>query len=304
VNRLFVMGALVLAAGCASMGPLEATGILGDKPSYLEAVTENVPNRQAIVRRIWTPGLDEGWVPQGLTIADRFVLVAAYHPMPDLKSNTGPCRVFRLERSSGLAAGHFDMPVGACTHAGGLAYLGGGKLLLADTRQIFLVDLDRALATQRAEGAMKSLKLGGELRGSYAGFDGRDPWIGTWTKKEVEAHMYRLPVRLFDEHDGGSIDNRQAAEVRPVPLEVQGAAFDAQGRVWVSASNSHWGKLYRLDVNGHAEAEWPMTAGLEDLAFDSDGLLWGVSESGTRKYIGWETKFPFVMAIDVTRLVK
>lgn len=45
-----------------------------------------------------------------------------------------------------------------------------------------------------------------------------------------------------------------------------------------------------------------MVAGLEDLDFDARGRLWGVSESGTRKYIDWPTRFPFVIAIDTGRL--
>ena len=289
---------LVLAA-CATPAALT---ILGDKPTYLEATSEGVPNQQAIAQRIWTPGLDEGWVPQGLTVVDAFVLVAAYHPSPDLKSNTGPCRVFRLDRASGKSAGHFDMPTAACTHAGGLAWLGQGKLLLADTRQIFLIELDRALATNRAEGAMKSLKLAGDLRGSFAAFDGRDPWIGTWTKESAQSRMYRFDVQLFEQRDGRSIDERLATDVIPIPVESQGAAFDARGKVWTSASNGKWGKLYRLDRQGAVEAEFPMVSGLEDLCFDAEGRLWGVSESGTRKYLSWETRFPFVFAVDVAKL--
>ena len=284
------------------MGATQRTGILGEKPTYLEATTE-VPNQQAIVQRAWTPGLDEGWVPQGLTVAGRFVFVAAYHPMPDLKSNTGPCRVWRLEKSSGRAAGHFDMPVGACTHAGGLAWLEGGRLVLADTRQVFLVDLDRALATERAEGAMKSLKLAGDLRGSFAAAEGNALWIGTWTKDAVaKSRMYRLDPALFESRDGQSIDDRVAGESIPVPLESQGAAFAKDGTLWTSSSNGRWGKLYHLARDGRELAVHEMTAGLEDLDFDADGMLWAVSESGTRKYMSWPTKFPFVFAIDVKRL--
>jgi hypothetical protein len=283
--------------------PPAPDGLLGQKPSYLEAATAGVPNEAAIARRIWTPGLDDGWVPQGLTVAGSDVLVAQYHPSPDLKANTGPCRVVRLDRSSGRATGTFDLPVGACTHAGGLAYLGGNRLLLADTRRLFLVDISRAFSTGHAEGAMKSLKLEGALRGSFAGFDGRDPWIGTWTKKAPESRMYRFDAQLFDQRDGRAIDDTMVAEVRPIPLESQGLAFDGQKRAWLSASNSKWGKLYRVASDGRVEADYDMTVGLEDLEFDDTGALWGVSESGTRKYMGWAAHFPFVFAIDLARLV-
>ena len=35
-----------------------------------------------------------------------------------------------------------------------------------------------------------------------------------------------------------------------------------------------------------------MVAGLEDLTVDDDGRLWGLSESGTRKYMNWDTSSP------------
>ena len=44
-----------------------------------------------------------------------------------------------------------------------------------------------------------------------------------------------------------------------------------------------------------------MVAGLEDLAFDGR-KLWGLSESGTRKYLHWPTRFPFIFEIDVAKL--
>jgi hypothetical protein len=175
--------------------------------------------------------------------------------------------------------------------------------MLADTRTIFRVDLERALSSGRAEGAMKSLKLAGDLRGSFAAFDGTDPWVGTWTKDAVaKSRMYRLSAALFDSLDGQSIDDKHATGSIPIPLESQGAAFDRDGSVWTSASNGKWGKLHHLARDGRVLATYGMTAGLEDMDFDAQGRLWAVSESGTRKYLSWPTRFPFVFAVDVARL--
>ena len=88
----------------------------------------------------------------------------------------------------------------------------------------------------------------------------------------------------------------------PVPLEAQGAVFDQAGNLWVSASNSRWGKLYRLDRKGNVKAEYPMVAGLEDLTVDDAGQLWGLSESACMSTWAWETKFPFIFRIDVPAL--
>ncbi|MEZ0306991.1 MAG: hypothetical protein ACAH21_03645, partial [Ramlibacter sp.] len=151
-------------------------------------------------------------------------------------------------------------------------------------------------------GASKAVKITGELRGSYATFDGKDFWIGTWTKEQPKARMFRLDPNLFDNFDGQTVKEDRAVESIPVPLEAQGAAFDKAGNLWVSASASKWGKLYKLDRQGNVKAEYEMVAGLEDLTVDSSGRLWGLSESGTQKYMSWDTKFPFIFTIDITKL--
>ncbi|MFT4195871.1 hypothetical protein [Ottowia sp.] len=294
--------ALVLfAAGCVTAPAGDPAR--GAAPGYLGAATLDVPNADALRRRIWVPGLDEGYVPQGLASAPGGVLyVSAYRPMPDLKANGGPCRVFRVDAGSGAVTGRFDVPPGACTHAGGLVLAGPGRLLLADTRRLFLIDLARALASGGTEGAARTLKLGGALRGAYAAFDGRDPWIGTWTREPGAARMYRLPASLFDTLDGQTISEAQALESLPVPLEAQGAAFDREGGLWLSASNGRWARLYRLDRQGQVQAGYPMVPGLEGLAVDEAGRLWSLSESGARKYLHWAVRFPFVFQIDTARL--
>lgn len=301
-KRGALAGALLAAmalAGCAVSGGDRA---MGTRPTYLESVTDAVPNAAALSHRIYTPALDDGYVPQGLTAAGAYLFVSSYKPTPDLKANTGPCRVFRIEMATGRAAGGFDIPPGTCTHSGGLAYAGHGKLFLADTRQVFMIDLDKALAGGTSAGASRAVKITGELRGSYATHDGKDAWIGTWTKDAAKARMFRLDPRLFDDHDGQTVKEDRALESIPVPLEAQGAAFDKAGNLWISASNSKFGKLYRLDRQGNVKAEYDMVPGLEDLAVDDAGRLWSLSESGTRKYLHWETKFPYIFQIDPGKL--
>ena len=289
---------------CASLAACAAppTDVQGTKPSYLDAVSASVPNQDAIGQRVWTPGIEEGYIPQGLTVAGDSVLVATYHAV-DPKASTGPCRIYKVDIASGATTGWFDMPPVGCGHAGGLAYLGAGQLMVADTRQLYRVDLERAFATHDTQGAMRgTLKLAGLLRGSFAAFDGRDAWIGTWTREPSEARMFRLATSLFDSHDGQSIREDVALASIAIPKEVQGAAFDKDGRLWLSASGSKWGKVYRVDATGRVEAEHAMVAGVEDIDFDASDGLWAVSESGTRKYMNWETRFPFVFRIDVGKL--
>lgn len=42
-----------------------------------------------------------------------------------------------------------------------------------------------------------------------------------------------------------------------------------------------------------------MVPGLEGLAVDDAGRLWSLSESGTRKYLSWDTKFPYIFQINI-----
>lgn len=299
MKKMVWIGAAVAAlAGCAAPG----VGELGSRPSYLESVTAAVPNAGALRERIWIPGLEQDFVPQGLSSDGPYLFVSSYKPTPDLKANTGPCRVFRIEAATGRPAGHFDIPAGTCTHAGGLGYAGRGKLFLADTRTLFLIDVDKALASGTSAGASRSVKIAGQLRGSFGAFDGRHAWIGTWTKEQPKARMFRLDLALFDRFDGQTIQEDQALESIPIPLEAQGATFDRSGQLWLSASNGRMGKLYRLDRQGTVLAEYAMPAGLEDLTVDDQGRLWGMSESGTRKYLAWETRFPFLFRIDTANL--
>lgn len=301
ITRLVAAAIVAVLCGCASVG--DGADIGGTPPSYLEKLTAPVPNQQAMGRRFWTPELDDGFVPQGVTIAEGALFVSSYHPMPDLKSNTGPCRVFRIDMGTGSITGSFDLPPGECTHSGGLAYLGDGQLLLADTRQLFRIDIAKALASGQATGAMKAVKIAGELRGSFAGADGGEAWIGTWTKDQQHAQLWHLKPGFFDEFDGQAVDEKRGAvESVPIPLEVQGLAFDGAGDPWVTASNSKWGKLYHLDRQGNIKGQYEMVAGLEDIEFDELGRLWGLSESGTRKYMNWGTHFPNIFEIDVTKL--
>lgn len=115
--------------------------VLGTKPAYLTVDPSSVPNTQAITRMIWAPGLDDGYVPQGLTVAEGAILLSAYKST-DPKVGTGPCRVFRIAPDTGAYTGFFDLPP-ECGHAGGLAYLGKGSLVVSDTRRLYRIECTR-----------------------------------------------------------------------------------------------------------------------------------------------------------------
>ena len=76
------LGAAVLAPGplSAQPAPLPVSardGIPGDAPRYTDRALSAVPNEAAMPRRFWAPGLNEAYVPQGLTVLGEEILVAA-----------------------------------------------------------------------------------------------------------------------------------------------------------------------------------------------------------------------------------
>jgi len=276
--------------------------LLGKKPSYVLSRPDPVPNEKAIITRIWAPGLDDGYVPQGVAIAEGAILISTYqstHPVQD----TGPCRVFRIDPKTGGTTGQFDLPT-ECGHAGGMEYVGNNVIYVVDTRRLFKIDLSRALQDENTNNSLiKSVKLSGDLKGSFLGFDGSDLWIGVYSKTK-DAKIYRMPQSVIDKtQEGETIKPEQAGTALPVSPASQGAAFDKQGNLWLTQSSSKFGRLQTIDSkDGKVLAEYNMVIGVEDITFDEEGRLWSVSEAGTRRWLKWKTLFPIIFQMDLEKL--
>ncbi|MDB5759413.1 MAG: hypothetical protein JWM30_2702 [Burkholderia sp.] len=286
-----------LLALCCHAG---AADVLGTRPAHLGAELPAVPNADAVQTRIWAPGLDDGYVPQGVTFANGDVLVSSYRST-DPKVGTGPCRVYRIDPASGHTHGQFDMPTG-CGHAGGMVYLGQGMLLVADTRRLYKIDMARAFAGD-GDAVVATLNLAGEMKGSLVDFDGKSIFIASSEKDASKARAFFLPLSLFDTHNGATLEPSQASRSFAVPVDAQGAAFDRDGGLWMSFSNSKFGRLHKLDpVSGALLASHDMVIGIEDIAFDDQGRLWSVSEAGSLRWSRWQVSYPVVFSIDPRQL--
>lgn len=296
--------AAVAAFALLAPGPSPAADILGEKPSYLEQAASGFANERAIVKKLWVPGLDEGYVPQGLAVAGKHILVSAYQE-PEIKGGRASCRIFRIEAETGKAAGSFAMPP-ECAHSSGIATIGNGLVVVSDTGYLWRIDLEKALASGKAENAMRGMvRLGGELRGSLVSFDGADLWIGTYTvrKDAARAKLHRLKTTLFDEQDGATIDEKHAAETMSSPPLGQGMAFQGKDTIWIAASSSQIGWLHKLErAGGKVAATYDTIIGIEGIAFDGEGRLWAVPEAGAKKYLKWRLHFPVIFAIDPSKL--
>jgi hypothetical protein len=293
---------LLVAAALAAASIPAFAEILGKKPEYLDALATGFANEQAVTPRIWVPGLDDGYTPQGLTIFGKYFLVSSYQ---DADKARPRCRVFKVDKDTGAVAGHFDMPE-PCHHNGGIVYVGEGRAVVGDTRQMWRVDLDKAFAAGNADAALHGMvMLPSGWGAAYVFFDGKDFWNGVYAVKKdaADAKIYRMDLGIFDRLDGRSLTREDALEVIPVPTLTQGAAFDRDGGLWISASTSQLGRLYRFDRKaGKVLATYQVVNGIEGLCFDADGRMWGLSEAGARKYMGWPQHFPVIFEIDVAKL--
>jgi sugar lactone lactonase YvrE len=307
-------GLLAACAGLAGIGlaaialpvmPAEGEGaaILGARPGYGPAMVSTPPNQGAIARRIWMPGLDDGYNAQGLAVAGGSIFISAYRSdSPDI--HRGPCRVFRIDPVNGGTTGQVAVPL-PCGHAGGLAVVGDHGLYVADTHTLFAADLAGVFG---GSPRFRAIPLGPGVIGGLA-VSGRDAiWLGSY-REDGPGRLYRFTTAELDRlPEGVTLNASDAAAQIAIPSHAQGAAIDAAGRLWVARSDLRWGELDRLDVaTGRVEREYQAAPGIEGIAFDADGQLWAVSEAGARHYYdswrAWVLPFhPLIFALDPGRL--
>jgi sugar lactone lactonase YvrE len=258
----------------------------------------------AITRRIWMPGLDEGYNAQGLAVAGNSILVAAYRSdSPDVRR--GPCRVFRVDPANGVTTGQVDVPP-PCGHAGGLAVAGDGRLYVADTRTLFATELVGAF--DGAPPRFRVIPLEPGVTGGLAVSGSDAIWLGTY-REDGAGRLYSFSIATLDRlPEGMALNVSDAAAQIAIPSHAQGAAIDTAGRLWIARSDLRWGELDRLDAaTGRVERDYQAPPGIEGIAFDADGRLWAVSEAGARHYYdSWRGLvlpfYPLIITLDPARL--
>jgi hypothetical protein len=289
---------LIAGVLLASLGSPVHAQVLGTKPAYTDRSLSTVPNAAAFGPRIWAPGLDEGYVPQGMAFAEDSVIMSSYRGTGH-RAGDSRCRVYRIHPATGIVTGQVDLPA-SCTHAGGAAYAGNGRLFIADTHVLLEVPL--AMFGANKAGEIRLWPLGGRLRGSFLGYREERLWIGEWNH-EREGTIAEIPLSVLDANPGAELTERHASRTLRISPDSQGAAFDAAGMLWLTQSNGSFGQLQKVDPRtGVVSASYVMPDGIEDIAFDSRGGLWTVVEAGSQRWLHWSTFFPLVFGIDVREL--
>ena len=290
-------GVAALATMLVAVSPVAADP-LGQRPTYTDRPLSQVPNAAAMGVRIWSPGLDDGFVPQGLTFTDGAIYVSTYRS-EDPGQGRGPCRLYRVNAGSGAITGMLDLPQ-QCGHAGGLARGRAGRLWVADTRAIFEIGLEPGDSSAIGR-VLASVRLTGDIKGSFAAGAADALWLGTYSK-EPGARLYKVP---FEKLASGiaTLSEQDATGMVILPSEAQGAAFDSAGRLWVTRSGSAFGELLRVDAEtGAVQQRFAMPAGIEDISFEPGGRLWAISEAGSKRWLAWTTFFPVLFQLEVTQL--
>lgn len=303
INHISKLATIICALVLAFM-PVStaAADVLGKKPRHVWGGPSSVVNDQAITKAIWAPGIDDGYVPQGITVADGSVLLSSYQST-NPRIDRGPCRVFKVDGKTGEYTGQFDLPED-CGHAGGLVYVGQGVLVASDTRRLYKIDMNKAFQDGDTKNALLGVvRLGDNLKGSFVDFDGTSIFIGSSEKDASKSKGFFLPVSVFEAYNGKTIKEDIASKTFPIAAEAQGAAFDKQGNLWMTFSSSKYGQLQKVDPNsGKVLAEYEMVIGIEDIGFDEDGRFWSVSEAGSLRWSRWAKTFPVIFQMDVTKL--
>lgn len=291
-----------LAARCVSVAAafltLSSSGHaeepLGTKPAYVTRKLAPIPNVQALTRRIWLPGLQDGYVPQGLVYLDGKIFVSSYRSTTR-EQDRGPCRLFAMDAQNGAVLGHLDLPE-SCGHAGGLAIGQRGHLLVIDTRVLFEVELTKGQPIGRV---LRSVKIRAPVKGSFGAIEADGFWLGQYERKEP-AYMHKFAWASLAKDE---ITEADAVAVLPIPIFAQGAAFDAAGELWLTRSGSKLGELVKLDrETGAVIARFEMPAGIEGISFEKGGALWALSEAGSQRWSAWAGFYPLALRFEIGRL--
>ena len=212
-----MLGVVAAAAAPAFAQPAApvAAVVLGEPPTYLQRPLSEVPNAAAIRTRIWSPGLDDGWVPQGVAVGGGYLYVG------DART------LYRIDTDAALAAGKCEPPACAAIalprawRADALAYRDGmlwfathaargagtGRMVQVSQRDV-LARADGGDGAPDERAARRALPIADQTQGAAVAADGSlwltqsDGKCGRLQKVDPETGMvmasYAMPAGIED----------------------------------------------------------------------------------------------------------
>lgn len=303
-----VVAALMALLALTALAPAADSAVVvsgGVAPTYPHRSLETPLNGQAIDRAFWAPGLNSGFVPQGITRVDAGgpftetrLLVSGY-------SSRG-CSVYAVSPFTGSASNPRTVP--GCSHAGGIVNEGDRRVWVADTHVLIELSIDRLFGSQAGDPVLRRIPLPDTaagspitIHGSFVVYNGTSagscPCIGIGDNDTQRIRWYSRAY-LRSVPSGRWLDRTQELGQTATPVGPQGAAYDSAGRLWVTSSDwassaeRGWGRVQRL--TGSPTATYNnFVPGIEGVTATPDGDLWAVSEAGSLPYAGGRF-FPLV----------
>ena len=303
----------------------------GEAPSYSSRSLYESPNRDAITRGWWAPGLNtDGFVPQGLARAVAAVspygvdtlFVSGYYD--DHSPNT--CAIYAVEEATGIEIDRYDALPSSCTHGDGIAVepATGSLWMVAGPNHLYRVALDAGFVANDPAAVAKTLEfttVGGDAEERNSNYVTFQP-SGVYPREgggsidcpclltgDYQTHLdgpgffRRYELSYLHGLPSGSVTGATERSTRvATPYYVQGAAVDASGTVWLSQSVSFTGLSQRGAVTrmvDEAAGEWDT----HDFVRGGEGIVvsgsqfWGVSERGAKKFDDG-TFFPVLYRFD------
>jgi len=195
----------------------------------------------------------------------------------------------------------------SCVHAGGVAVV-GNFVFVSDTANLFRIPISNPNEDSISlSGEIIKMRLPENIRGSFAARFAGKLYLGHWS---ATGNSYLRRFKSLPE-TGKSISTDSFDVTYTLPRKAQGAAFDYNGVLYVSFSDSTFGCLLKYSVNGPSltqQAMYKIPRASEGLGFFRN-ILWSVSESGSWKWRDWQRRerprgpfFPFVFGLDVNLL--
>lgn len=278
------------------------------KPNYLGVPIHELsrfPNSAAACEAIWAPDLNAHFVPQGLALrGDGSALVSGYIATPN-KDNEF-CHLVQVDLATGTSLAARDFKRTQCKHGGGIAIDDVGRIWIADTPGLLL--LNSGVNDQTPQKVNLVGQDGSFLAGGAVG----RLEVGDRNKHVIYAYTYTvLAAAAAASHAGfiAEVNVSQAVFKRVVAATPQGADFHL-GEFWVASSNATCGKITGGD--GFPAGGVGFGPGVEEIEFAPDGSLWAVFEAGTIKHTFApdgtfkpnSRSYPLIVRFDPAKLTK